>query len=274
MTASGAPLTSRTEGRLLDGLRFAIDNRFSEPGNEHYVAPPVIAARTIDQVGYRESFPHLLGSVYAAPRGGPVAPSDLVLTPAACHHLYPLYCGDSVSSEVLTSVEATCFRGEATAETGRLRSFRMYEVVCLGRAAATDAWRDRMLASAAEFLRRLGLAVEVVAANDPFFGRTGGLLAANQRSQQLKWELAVAVSDGITQAVASANYHKDHFGEVFAITDADGRVAHSACLAFGLDRVVLALRHRHGEDVTAWPADVRSLLSVGEKTLSRQSVRS
>ncbi|EXG82124.1 hypothetical protein [Cryptosporangium arvum] len=256
----GVRLTPRSEAELVDGLRRGIDRRFG-PCVEHFVAPPVIDRRVVELVGYPESFPQLLGSVYGAPQGGPVAATDLVLTAAACHHLYPVFADRALASPVVASVEAACYRGEATSETGRLRSFRMYEVVCLGPAGAVEEWRDRTLTGAAGWLRELGLGINVVAANDPFFGRTGVLLASTQRSQGLKSEFTAEVDDGLVQAIASVNYHKEHFGEVFGIADADAGTAHSSCLAFGLDRVVLALRRRHGDDVSGWPPEVRSLLS-------------
>jgi seryl-tRNA synthetase len=53
-------------------------------------------------------------------------------------------------------------------------------------------------------------------------------------------------------AVASCNYHKDHFGALFDVRAA-GEVAHTACTAFGLERLALAVLHRHGTDAGSWP---------------------
>ena len=41
---------------------------------------------------------------------------------------------------------------------------------------------------------------------------------------------------------------------------ADGEVAHTACVGFGMERVALALFKHHGLDVKAWPAPVRKAL--------------
>ena len=43
--------------------------------------------------------------------------------------------------------------------------------------------------------------------------------------------------------------------------DAD-RVAHTACLGFGLERITLALVRRHGLDQDRWPAGVRAELAL------------
>ena len=53
----------------------------------------------------------------------------------------------------------------------------------------------------------------------------------------------------------SINYHQDHFGSVYGIVTGDGRVAHSACLGFGLERVTLALLRIHGLELDEWPDD-------------------
>jgi len=41
---------------------------------------------------------------------------------------------------------------------------------------------------------------------------------------------------------------------------ADGATAHTACLGFGHERIVLALLQRHGLDPDGWPASVRAQL--------------
>ena len=64
------------------------------------------------------------------------------------------------------------------------------------------------------------------------------MLADSQKAQKLKFEVLVPViSPEQPTAVCSFNYHQDHFGRVFEIRTADGEVAHTACLGFGLERV-------------------------------------
>jgi len=112
-------------------------------------------------------------------------------------------------------------------------------------------------------LRGLGLDVQCVPANDPFFGRRGRLLAATQREQALKYELVVPItSSERPTAVASANWHQDHFGDLFAIRDDQGQTAHTACVGFGLERVTLALLRVHGTAPERWPRAVRSALQL------------
>lgn len=60
----------------------------------------------------------------------------------------------------------------------------------------------------------------------------------------------------------SFNYHRDHFGLTWKMNAADGNPAHTGCVAFGMDRLAVALFHTHGIDISNWPARVRALLAL------------
>jgi len=104
--------------------------------------------------------------------------------------------------------------------------------------------------------------VDIVPANDPFFGRGGAMLAANQIEDEAKFEVVTEVYEGTQTAIASANYHGEHFGSDFALSLSDGSVAQSACVGFGMERIVLALANRHGLELDEWPAAVRTQLGI------------
>jgi seryl-tRNA synthetase len=107
----------------------------------------------------------------------------------------------------------------------------------------------------------LGLEVEAVVANDPFFGRVGRMLASSQREEALKYEIVSPITSvEKPTAIMSSNCHRDHFSVPFDITSADGERAHTSCIGFGLDRVTLALLHTHGLDPEVWPKTVRGQL--------------
>jgi hypothetical protein len=78
--------------------------------------------------------------------------------------------------------------------------------------------------------------------------------------QKHKFELRVPVDGDLIQAVASANYHKDHFGEAFGFT-AGGVVGQTACTAFGIERIALALINAHGPQTDRWPTALRAALN-------------
>ena len=88
-------------------------------------------------------------------------------------------------------------------------------------------------------------------------------MAASQREQALKFELLVPViSDEKPTACMSFNYHRDHFGQTWDLLSSDGEPAHTACVAFGVDRLAIALFATHGLDAKSWPASVRASLGL------------
>jgi hypothetical protein len=119
-----------------------------------------------------------------------------------------------------------------------------------------DEWAERGVA----MLGGLGLDGELDAASDPFFGRHGRMLAASQKEQALKVELLVSIAGPEPTAVASFNIHRDHFTGLYGLELADGGEAHTACIAFGNERITLALLRVHGVDLDAWPSAIRRKL--------------
>jgi seryl-tRNA synthetase len=138
--------------------------------------------------------------------------------------------------------------------------FHQREMVRIGEPDAVAAWRDEWRDRALDLLRGLGLDADFDVASDPFFGRTGRMLARSQREQALKFEIQVQIAGPEPTAIASFNYHQEHFSAAYGIRTADGEIAHTACLGFGEERIVLALLRTHGFDVDAWPARVRQRL--------------
>ncbi len=61
----------------------------------------------------------------------------------------------------------------------------------------------------------------------------------------------------------SFNYHQDHFGRTWDLVLADGAPAHTGCVAFGMDRLAVAMFATHGADVDAWPKSVAGAGALG-----------
>ena len=155
------------------------------------------------------------------------------------------------------------FRHEPSGDPARLQMFHQREMVRLGEPETVIAWRDGWRDRAISLLRVSDWMRSFDVAADPFFGRQGRMLAASQREQALKFEVLVQIAGDEPTAVASFNYHHDHFtADRTGSAMAGGHVAHTACLGFGLERITLALFHTHGLDAARWPDPVRAEIGL------------
>jgi seryl-tRNA synthetase len=261
----------------------ALITRHREPNTEVMRFPPVMNRTQLEKSGYLKSFPNLLGCVCglhgtereinaAVSRfdaGGDwttsLSPADLVLSPAACYPVYPIAAsrGQLPAGGVRFDVAADCFRREPSRHLDRLQSFRMREYVCIGSPDDVSAFREGWMVRAQTIARDLGLTFRIDYASDPFFGRVGQMKAVSQKQQSLKFELLVPLrSEEQPTACMSFNYHRDHFGTTWGIRDANGEPAHTGCVAFGMDRLAVAMFHTHGIDLVLWPTKVREMLGL------------
>ncbi|MBA3774685.1 MAG: amino acid--[acyl-carrier-protein] ligase [Ramlibacter sp.] len=248
-------------------------------GAEQMTFPPILPRALVEKVGYLDDFPQLAGSVHsftgsdakarelsAHVNGGQrwehlLDPTEVMLTPAACYPVYPAFSGLLPGGGRLVTVLGWVFRHEPSDEPTRLQSFRMREFIRMGKPDEVLAWRDNWLQRGLELLRGLGLPVQSDVASDPFFGRAGKMMAAQQVDQRLKFEILVPViSQEKPTAICSFNWHQDHFSSKFGIRSSDEAVAHTACLGFGMERVTLALIKTHGFEPQSWPDAVRKQL--------------
>jgi seryl-tRNA synthetase len=273
------PLYEDVIQRLADFI-----TRRREPGTEVLRFPPVMSRQQLEKSGYLKSFPNLLGCVCAlhgteseirraAHRHetgedwtASLTAADLVLSPAACYPVYPLAAsrGPVPRSGLRFDVACDCFRHEPSQHLDRLQSFRMREYVFICSPRDVLLFRERWMALAPRLAEELALPYRIDAASDPFFGRTGQVMAVSQLQASLKFELLIPVRAGAQPtACMSFNYHQDHFGTTWGLREESGAVAHTGCVAFGMDRLAVALFARHGLDVQKWPAAARGALAFG-----------
>jgi len=269
--------------RVRDRLTKVVSEIAGAEGASKLSFPPVMPRRDLETNGYVANFPHLTGSIFgfegseseARAQGelaavhedwsGFQSQTDVMMVPAACYPLYPAIAGRGPldpGGACFDLGDCWVFRNEPSLDPARRQSFRVHELVRIGEPEAVMEWRSEWCQRGAEMLGELGLDSHVASANDPFFGRQGRLLAANQTADDLKWEILVPITGSEPTACASFNYHLDHFGEVWGLKLSDGTTAHTACLGFGQDRIVLALLRTHGLDPSKWPTSVRDRLGV------------
>jgi seryl-tRNA synthetase len=267
--------------RVIDAINDYATRLGAEDGAEIMRFPPALNRAHFERSDYLKSFPQLAGTVHCfcgderghreilrCVDGGTdwtaqQRPSEIVLTPAACYPVYPAVArrGDLGSGGALVDALSYCFRHEPSLEPTRQQLFRMREYIRFGNEAQVLAFREAWLARGSQMIAALALPHEVDVANDPFFGRAGRVLADSQREQRLKFEMLIPILDAKPPtACMSFNYHVDHFGTIWGLRTADGSVAHTACVGFGLERLALALFRHHGFDLAAWPDPVSAVL--------------
>jgi len=271
-------LYERVLGRLS-----AFISRERDPRAEVLSFPPVMSRHQLEKSGYLKSFPNLLGCVCALhgseasiraaagryETGGDwtssLAASDLVLSPAACYPVYPLVAarGPLPRGGLFFDISADCFRREPSKSLDRLQTFRMREYVRIGAPQEITDYREQWMERAQRLAGELGLPHKLDVASDPFFGRVGQMMAVAQVEQALKFELLIPYHATATPtACMSFNYHRDHFGQTWGISTAEGEPAHTGCVAFGMDRLTVALFCVHGLDLNKWPSSVQRALEL------------
>jgi seryl-tRNA synthetase len=264
---------------VLEGFNAAITRLAANDGAQYFVFPPIIDRKVLERSDYMDSFPHLAGTVHSffgkelearklaerihagEPWGDAMSITGVTLNPAACYPVYPSFTGVVPPEGRLVTMLNWVYRHEPSPEPTRMQAFRVREFVRCGTPDQVVAWRDMWLQRGLALLRSLGLSAASDVAADPFFGKGGRLLAVSQKEQKLKFEVLVPViSRDQPTACCSFNFHEAHFGAAFGIHTPDGNVANTACLGFGLERVVMALFQEHGFDPETWPREVRAIL--------------
>lgn len=240
---------------------------------EEWRMPQAISFNTLERAKYFESFPHwltaashlrddesLLERVARAQHPGSEAVKSMdaasaALPPAVCYHTYAALSDSTIDQAVFMTAEETCWRHEGlrVAALERGWAFRMREVVFVGDGDGAEEFRQSGMVNATAFAESIGLQTRIELAEDPFFAPTSRGKALLQRVKALKHELVVGRRGGRPLAISSFNNHERFFGESFAIRLPDRQFATTACVAFGIERWVLAILMAHGTESSNWP---------------------
>ena len=128
----------------------------------------------------------------------------MVLTNAICHPLYATLEGTLPEGGGVFDIFGYGFRHEPSLDPMRMQSFRMHEFVYVGDPDGAQEYRDTWLDTRRATLASLGLPVDAVAANDPFFGRAGKMLVSAQLRENLKIEITVPMYGDLHEGTAIA----------------------------------------------------------------------
>jgi len=225
--------------------------------------PPLLRVEDLDALDYFRNFPHL--GLAAAPLAPDVLTSLVkagetrrelpshqldaarhLLPSAACYCVYAHLQASTVQGPMFVTTTASCFRNETAYEgLERLWAFTMQEIVCLGTMEQTRAHIEDSLTAIRNIASQLGVTLGVETATDPFFDRKSSVALLQERAPT-KREL---IFEGL--AVGSVNFHRNFFGDRFAIRDGEGRPVFSSCVAFGLERWIHMLLRVFAGDAAA-----------------------
>jgi len=184
------------------------------------------------------------------------------LSPAVCYHAYPEWAGRTLGdTPTLLTARGRCYRYEDGNHIPleRLWEFTMREIIVIGTRRQVEDVRQSLVRRVAGLVAMLELDGSIETATDPFFAAGDEGRRLMQQAGALKYELRLAIdATGRSIAAASFNHHHDFFGTRFGICLADDTPAHSGCVAFGLERWVLALLAQHGVERGGWPNAMRA----------------
>lgn len=189
------------------------------------------------------------------------AKPQYMINPATCYHCYEGLQDETLEAEgtIVTAV-SKCHRYEGGnhRDFGRLLDFTMREVIFVGKPDFVKENRLKSIEMLKDLVSEWELDCHLENANDPFFTSDYEVKASFQRQQEMKFEMRMTIPYlNTTISVSSSNFHSNTFGNAFNIK-AGKRPAVTGCLAFGLERFILAFLSQYGLDESKWPAKFRS----------------
>lgn len=257
--------------RLMNALEQTIATLCVASSPEEWRVPPAIDFTTLARADYFAAFPQWLSVVshlsddemalrYVAehndPSRGAVTAPKAALNPAVCYHVYSSLAGQVVDAPRIITAQSTCWRheGDRHVPLARQWAFTMREIVFVGAAADARLFLERARRHVVDLARALGLDPTVAVASDPFFAPTARGKQLLQQLEELKHEMLLPIGVDARIAASSFNLHGAFFGQAFDIRLSAGIPATTACVAFGLERWLLAFLVRHGPNAGAWPS--------------------
>lgn len=259
---------------LYRALERAIASLCAADTEDHWCVPPAIDFATLARADYFASFPQWLTLVGHLPDSPEIlagvadacdhraalakaaTPPRAAMNPAVCYHVYSALSGTTVESPTIVTVQSQCWRHEGARHVPLERgwAFTMREIVCIGTVSDVQEFMERWVERVGEFADALDLDATIALAADPFFAPASRAKQLLQQVKELKRELLLPVDPCRRIAASSFNLHDTFFGNAFSITLTDGRPATTGCVAFGLERWLLAFLVRHGPSSAGWPS--------------------
>ncbi|MGD2084897.1 MAG: hypothetical protein PVH61_01815 [Candidatus Aminicenantes bacterium] len=193
------------------------------------------------------------------------------LKTSACSLLYPFIENKSFSQGTHYTMLGMCARRESlnTNSLERLTEFQMREIVYIGDEPGVKKFFDYSIELFKDLLQHFDLTGHIATASDSFFVSRYNKLKLMLMLGQDKYEAHVLIPESDTTiAVASFNNHRNFFSKRFGFTF-KGKEAVSACIGFGLERLVYAILSQHGLEPSKILRMIRDLKGTYEQKSSR-----
>ncbi|ETS30974.1 hypothetical protein BB987_16045 [Photorhabdus temperata] len=184
-------------------------------------------------------YPHLNNEVMSEEAG-----DAWVLSPSTCYHTFSHLIDSTHDWELkYFTAKGQCHRYEPVKdEPTRMGNFTMRELILVGIQEKVETQCEIIFGQTVKFLRLLFPSISVEKASDVFYGEHSKVTRKVQLSMGVKCEVLIPWFDKYNVSVGSRNLHRDLFTTNFNIIS---RVSdcpmHSACIAFGMERLLLAL---------------------------------
>lgn len=229
-----------------------LDNTFTdfiaEYDFENIIIPSIIDKNILRENGYFDKFPHYLTTVSSVSKEMNQGEnlynehSELYgyLTPAACLYVYPIYNTNPLlqNKEVITSL-VKVFRNEECYNSMRRKEYSVREIIFFGSVESVEAMMEEVWSKALRYAKKYFKDARTQYACDNFYpSQSTNLMGHIQIANKLKEELIFNYK-GQSVAVASKNYHMQHYSKLYGF-DKNGYVV-TGCIGFGLDRWVRAI---------------------------------
>jgi hypothetical protein len=206
----------------------------------------LIERAALEKIGFFDKLPciPMAASPHAAADENAASTQDSwILSPSTCYHTFSHLAGSSENWDLkcFTAI-GHCHRFEPVLdEPTRLGSFTMREFVLLGKPHEIEQKCEVLFQSGVAFIRRLVPSAYVARASDVFYGESAGVTRKVQLAMGVKLEVLIPWTERDV-SVGSRNLHRNLFTTAFKIgSQEQGAVMHSACVAFGMERLLLSL---------------------------------
>lgn len=204
--------------------------------------PALIHRDILNNIGYFDSFPDQIIGI--KPLIEPNKYDNMLLTPSACLHFYPMFGEQQIDNGVFTT-RARVYRNENKETDGqtRLIDFTVREIVVVGTADDVMSKLNNIGNLIVEYGNSIGLNIKLEAASDPFYpSRENTIKKKLQLVNKQKMEMIINMN-GEKLSIGSINYHGFHFSKAFQF-DRNNTIV-TGCIGVGLERWLSSLTNNN-----------------------------